>query len=77
MKTPYDNLAKTYAKIFGHMTKMAAMPIYLVIWYVAYGVWAYQFCSNKDPRLILTGLLNLLPYAFGVPTLKRLLHKLV
>ena len=28
MKTPYDKMAKIYAKYFGHMTKMAAMPIY-------------------------------------------------
>ena len=28
MKTPYDKLVKKYAKYFGHMTKMAAMPIY-------------------------------------------------
>ena len=28
MKTPYDKLAKNYTKYFGHMIKMAAMPIY-------------------------------------------------
>ena len=28
MKTPYAKLAKIYAKYFGHMTKMAATPIY-------------------------------------------------
>ena len=28
MKTPYDKLAKIYAKYFGLMTKMAATPIY-------------------------------------------------
>ena len=28
MKTPYDKLAKIYAKYFGHVTKMVAMPIY-------------------------------------------------
>ena len=28
MKTPYDKLAKIYAKYFGHMTDMAATPIY-------------------------------------------------
>ena len=27
VKTPYDKLAKIYAKYFGHMTKMTAMPI--------------------------------------------------
>ena len=28
MKTPYDRLAKIYTNCTGHMTKMAAMPIY-------------------------------------------------
>ena len=28
MKTPYNKLAKIYANWFGHMTKMADMPIY-------------------------------------------------
>ena len=28
MKTPYDRLAKNYKNCFGHMTKMATMPIY-------------------------------------------------
>ena len=28
LKTPYDNLAKIYAKYFGHMIKMTATPIY-------------------------------------------------
>ena len=28
VKTPYDKLAKINAKYFGHMTKMAATPIY-------------------------------------------------
>ena len=28
VKTPYDKLAKAYAKYFGHMTKMTATPIY-------------------------------------------------
>ena len=28
MKTPYDKLAKIYTKYFGHMIKMATMPIY-------------------------------------------------
>ena len=55
VKTPYDKLAKIYAKYFGHMTKMAATPIYgkkhykillqnqkaedLGTWYVALGLW--------------------------------------
>ena len=28
MKTPYDKSAKIYTKFVGHMTKMAATPIY-------------------------------------------------
>ena len=28
VKTPYDKWAKIYTKHFGHMTKMAATPIY-------------------------------------------------
>ena len=28
MKTPYDKLAKIYAKYFCHLNKMAATPIY-------------------------------------------------
>ena len=28
VKTPYDKIAKIYSKHLGHMTKMAAMPIY-------------------------------------------------
>ena len=28
VKTPYGNLAKFYAKYFGHMIKMTATPIY-------------------------------------------------
>ena len=28
MKTSYNKLAKIYANCYGHMTKMAAMPIY-------------------------------------------------
>ena len=28
MKTPYDRLAKSYTNCSGHLTKMAAMPIY-------------------------------------------------
>ena len=36
-------------------------------WYVTWGCWAYQVCSNNDPRLTLTYLTswsNLLPNAF-------------
>ena len=28
VKTPYDKIAKVYSKHLGHMTKMAAAPIY-------------------------------------------------
>ena len=28
METPFDRLAKLYAKCFGRMTKMAMLPIY-------------------------------------------------
>ena len=28
MKTPYNKLAKIYTNCFGHMTRMADMPIY-------------------------------------------------
>ena len=28
VKTPYDKIAKMHKKYFGHMTKMAATPIY-------------------------------------------------
>ena len=28
MTAPYDLLAKTYTKCYGHMTYMATMPIY-------------------------------------------------
>ena len=56
MPTPYDWLAKNYANCYGHMTKMAIMPIYgtnffkyllwnqkaigFGIWYVALRMWA-------------------------------------
>ena len=82
VKTPYDKLAKIYAKYFGHMTKMGATPIYgknllkifsrtrrqdLETWYSIGVVWAYQVCSNDDPKMTLTYLTsrsNLLPNAF-------------
>ena len=28
VKTPYDKFAKIYTKSYGHMTKVAAMPIH-------------------------------------------------
>ena len=70
MKTPYDKLVKIFTNCFGHMTKMAEIPIYgktpiqifsrtkrlitLGLGYVAFGMCAYQVCSNDDPRLTLT-----------------------
>ena len=30
MKTPYDKLAKMFTNCFGHMTKMADIPINMV-----------------------------------------------
>ena len=84
MKTTYDKIAKIYSKHSGHMTKMAATPIYgknpLKILFSRtsrpmtlghgmqyWGCWAYQDCSNNDPRLTLiylTSRSNLLPNAF-------------
>ena len=62
------------------MTKMTATPIHgknplrnllqnqkasdLETWYVSFGMWAYQVCSNDDPKMTLTYLIsrsNLLP----------------
>ena len=71
VKTPYDKLAKIYAKYFGHMTKMTATSIYgkkplkiffsrtrrpvaLGLGILHWGCWAYQVCSNDDPRFTLT-----------------------
>ena len=58
MKTPYDKLAKIYTNCFGHMDKMANMPIYgktplnlilkyqkahdLGTWYIALEMWGLQ-----------------------------------
>ena len=79
-------LAKIYTNYFGHMTKMAATPIYgknpLKIFFsgtrrlMTFGLgmehlwcWAYQVCSNNDPRLTyLTSRSNLLPNAFEYET---------
>ena len=36
-------------------------------WFVAFGMWPYQVCSNGDPRFTLTYIMtmsNLLPNAF-------------
>ena len=39
MKTPYDRLAKICTNCTGHMTKMAAMPLYE----------GHPICSDNDP----------------------------
>ena len=70
MKTPNDKLAKIYAKYFGHITKMTAMPIYgknhfkifsrirrpviLGLGMYHWGLGAYQVCSNDESKLTLT-----------------------
>ena len=41
MKTPYDKSAKIYTKYYGHMTKMAATPIYGKI---------FQKSSSPEPK---------------------------
>ena len=72
METPQDAGTKVCSNGFGHMTKMAATPIYgkyplknllqsqktddIGTWYVALGGRAYKVCSKNDPRL--TYLLN-------------------
>ena len=53
MTTPYDWLAKTYTKCYGHMTKMANTPIYgeiswksLLLWNqkaIGFGTWYVAF----------------------------------
>ena len=61
---------KVCSNSLGHMTKMAAMPIYcknplknllqnqkagdLGTWYVALGMWGLPSCYDDDPRLTLT-----------------------
>ena len=70
MKTPYNKLFKIYTNCFGHMTKMADMPIYgknhskifsrtrrlmaLRLGMLHFGCWAYQVYSNDDSILTLT-----------------------
>ena len=84
METPQDAGTKVCSNGSGHMTKMAATPIYvknpfkiffprtrrlmtLGLSMYHWGCYAYQVCSNNDPRLTLTCLTsssNLLPNAF-------------
>ena len=61
MKTPYDKLAKMYAKYFDHMTKMAIYGKNLFknlllqnqkaddlgTWYVAFGMWGLPNLFNR------------------------------
>ena len=48
VKTPYDKLAKIYTKYFGHMTKIAATPIY--------GKNPLKIFFSKTRRLVTLGL---------------------
>ena len=74
MEPPCDRGTNVCSNGPGHMTKMAAMPVYLLLrnqkaddlesWYAASGA---QVCSNDDPELILTYFTarsDLVPYAF-------------
>ena len=78
MEPPWDGGTNVCSNGPGHMTKMAAMPIYdknlknvllrnqkdLESWYAAPGA---RVCSNDDPELIFTYFTarsNLVPYAF-------------
>ena len=70
MKSPWDGGTKVCSNSPGHMTKMAAMPIYgknlknlllryqkaddLETWYAALGARVLPSCSNDDPGLTLT-----------------------
>ena len=70
MEPQWDGGMKVCLRGLGHMTKMAATPIYgknpsrifsrterandLVAWYVALGTRAHHSCSNDDSRLTLT-----------------------
>ena len=70
MEPPWEGGTKVYINGPGHMTKMAAMPIYgkklknlllqnhksydLETWHVASGTQALQMYINDDPGLTLT-----------------------
>ena len=70
MEPPWDGGTKVCSNGPGHMTKMAAMPIYsknlknlllwnqkaydLETWYAALGAQVLPSCSNDDPWLTLT-----------------------
>ena len=64
MKTPYDKLAKIYAKYFGHMNMVKTInffffcrtrrPVILGLGIKHWGCGAYQVCSNDDPKWTLT-----------------------
>ena len=88
MKTPHDKLTKFFTNSFGHMTKMADIPIYgkkplktffsrtrrqmtLGIGMLHWGCWAYQVCSNDDPRLTLTYLISRSKLPFNLFKLER------
>ena len=70
MEPPWDSGMKVYSNGLGHMTKMAAMPIYgqhlkiffsgtnrpmtLKVEMLHWVLKYYQVCSNDDPELTLT-----------------------
>ena len=75
MEPPCDRGTNVCSNGPGHMTKMAAMPVYLLLrnqkaddlesWYRVLEY--YQVCSNEDPELTLTYFTarsDLVPYAF-------------
>ena len=80
MELFWDGGTKVCSNVPGHMTKMAAMPIYgknlkkssspeptLKLGMQHWVLEYYQVCSNDDPELTLTYFTarsNLVPYAF-------------
>ena len=80
VEPPWDRRTKGCSNGSGHMTKMAAMPIYgknlkesspepmtLKLGMQHRMLEYYQFCSNHDPGLTLTyftAMSNVVPYAF-------------
>ena len=80
MELPWDGGTKVCSTDPGHMTKMAAMPMYgknlflrnqkaddLESWYAVSGARVLPICSNDYPGLTLTyltGISNFVPYAF-------------
>ena len=50
VKTPYDKSAKIYTKYFGHLTKMAATPIY------GKNLLKIFFCRTRRPATLRLGM---------------------